>query len=241
MISGLDYFRELNIASVLLRLVLAMAFGGMIGLERGRKHRAAGFRTYMLVCLGSALTSILSQYLFVQLGTVWAEIAVTTGKQVDVSRLGAKVYSGIGFLAAGTIIVTGQQEVKGMTTAAGLWASACMGIAIGAGFYECVIIAFVLMFLCIHFLPVVEVYLLENARNMNIYVELKSLDELGVLLSHVKAQGVQIYGVEIDRGGEEYHRYPSAVLSVPAQCASAAPQILAALSEVHGVTMIDEI
>lgn len=136
MISGLDYFRELNIASVLLRLVLAMAFGGMIGLERGRKHRAAGFRTYMLVCLGSALTSILSQYLFVQLGTVWAEIAVTTGKQVDVSRLGAKVYSGIGFLAAGTIIVTGRQEVKGMTTAAGLWASACMGIAIGAGFYE---------------------------------------------------------------------------------------------------------
>ena len=203
MISGLDYFRELNIASVLLRLVLAMAFGGMIGLERGRKHRAAGFRTYMLVCLGSALTSILSQYLFVQLSTVWAEIAVTTGKQVDVSRLGAKVYSGIGFLAAGTIIVTGRQEVKGMTTAAGLWASACMGIAIGAGFYECVIIAFVLMFLCIHFLPVVEVYLLENARNMNIYVELKSLDELGVLLSHVKAQGVQIYGVEIDRGGEE--------------------------------------
>ena len=94
MISGLDYFRELNIASVLLRLVLAMAFGGMIGLERGRKHRAAGFRTYMLVCLGSALTSILSQYLFVQLSTVWAEIAVTTGKQVDVSRLGAKVYSG---------------------------------------------------------------------------------------------------------------------------------------------------
>jgi putative Mg2+ transporter-C (MgtC) family protein len=214
LISGLDYFRELNIASVLLRLVLAMAFGGMIGLERGRKHRAAGFRTYMLVCLGSALTSILSQFLFVQLGTVWAEIAVTTGKQVDVSRLGAKVYSGIGFLAAGTIIVTGRQEGKGMTTAAGLWASACMGIAIGAGFYECVIIAFVLMFLCIHFLPVVEVYLLENARNMNIYVELKSLDELGVLLSHVKAQGVQIYGVEIDRGGEEYHRYPSAVLSV---------------------------
>ena len=241
MISGLDYFRELNIASVLLRLVLAMAFGGMIGLERGRKHRAAGFRTYMLVCLGSALTSILSQYLFVQLSTVWAEIAVTTGKQVDVSRLGAKVYSGIGFLAAGTIIVTGRQEVKGMTTAAGLWASACMGIAIGAGFYECVIIAFVLMFLCIHFLPVVEVYLLENARNMNIYVELKSLDELGVLLSHVKAQGVQIYGVEIDRGGEKYHRYPSAVLSVRLSAHQQHPQILAALSEVHGVTMIDEI
>lgn len=241
MISSLDYFRQLNFASVLLRLVLAMLLGGMIGLERGRKHRAAGFRTYMLVCLGSALTSLMSQYLFVQLGTVWAEIAATTGKQVDVSRFGAKVYSGIGFLAAGTIIVTGRQEVKGLTTAAGLWASACMGIAIGAGFYECVIIAFVLMFLCIHFLPMVEVYLLENARNMNIYVELQSLDEIGALLGRVKAQGVQIYSVEIDRGGEEHHRYPSAVLSVRLEHHQQHPQVLAALSEVKGVTMIDEI
>ena len=241
MISSLDYFRQLNFASVLLRLVLAMLFGGMIGLERGRKHRAAGFRTYMLVCLGSALTSVLSQYLFVQLETVWAGIAATTGKQVDVSRFGAQVYSGIGFLAAGTIIVTGRQEVKGLTTAAGLWASACMGIAIGAGFYECVVIAFVLIFLCIHFLPLVEVYLLENARNMNIYVELRSLDEIGPLLTAVKAQGVQIYGVEIDRGGEERHRYPSAVLSVRLASHQQHPQILAALSEVVGVTMIDEI
>lgn len=241
MISGLDYFRELNFASILLRLVLAMLLGGMIGLERGRKHRAAGFRTYMLVCLGAALTSILSQYLFVRLDTVWAEITATTGKQVDVSRFGAKVYSGIGFLAAGTIIVTGRQEVKGLTTAAGLWASACMGIAIGAGFYECVIIAFVLMFLCIHFLPVLEVYLLENAKNMNIYVELRSLDGIGVLLASVKAQGVQIYSVEIDRGGEEHHRYPSAVLSVRLEHHQQHPQVLAALSEVEGVTMIDEI
>ena len=154
MISSLDYFRELNFSSVLLRLLLAMIFGGMIGLERGRKHRAAGFRTYMLVCLGATLTSILSQYLYVRLDTDWLGFAETTSRQIDVSRFGAQVYSGIGFLAAGTIIVTGRQEVKGLTTAAGLWASACMGIAIGAGFYECVVIAFVLMFLCIHFLPV---------------------------------------------------------------------------------------
>lgn len=71
MISSLDYFRELNFSSVLLRLLLAMIFGGMIGLERGRKHRAAGFRTYMLVCLGATLTSILSQYLYVRLDTDW--------------------------------------------------------------------------------------------------------------------------------------------------------------------------
>ena len=102
-------------------------------------------------------------------------------------------------------------------------------------------IAFALMFLCIHFLPMVEVYLLENARNMNIYVEFKSLDEIGTLLTRVKAQGVQIYSVEIDHGGEEHHRYPSAVLSVRLENHQQHPQVLAALSEVKGVTMIDEI
>lgn len=239
MIACLDGLRQLNFPSVLLRLVLAMLFGGMIGLERGRKHRAAGFRTYMFVCLGAALTSILSQYLFVRLDTVWAEIAATTGRQIDVSRFGAKVYSGIGFLAAGTIIVTGRQEVKGLTTAAGLWASACMGIAIGAGFYECVLIAFALIFLCIHFLPLLEGYLLENARNMNLYIELQSLDALGALLSQVKAQGVQIYSVEIDRGEE--HRSPSAVLSVHLAQHQPHTQLLAAISELESVTMIDEI
>ena len=116
-----------------------------------------------------------------------------------------------------------------------------MGIAIGAGFYECVVIAFVLMFLCIHFLPVLEVCLLENARNMNIYVELKSLDEIGVLLGAVKTQNIQIYGVEIDRGGEEHHRYPSAVLSVRLEHHQQHPQVLAALSEITGVIMIEEI
>ena len=86
-----------------------------------------------------------------------------------------------------------------------------------------------------------EGYLLENARNMNIYVELRSLDGIGALLARVKALGIQIYNVEIDRGGEEYHRYPSAVLSVRLEHHQQHPQVLAALSEVQGVTMIDEI
>lgn len=241
LITGIDCLRELNFMTLLLRLAMAMLFGGLIGLERGRKRRAAGFRTYMLVCLGAALTSLLSQYLHVMMNTTWFEFTQTSARQIDMSRLGEKVFSGIGFLAAGTIIVTGRQEVKGMTTAAGLWASACMGIAIGAGFYECVVIAFVLIFLCIHFLPIVENYLLENARNMNIYVELNSLDNIGPLLCSVKAQGVQLYSVEIDRGDDERHGNPSAVLSVRLEHHQQHTQIMAALSEFEGVTMIDEI
>lgn len=241
MIERIDGMRELTPLSLLLRLLLAMLFGGLIGLERGRKHRAAGFRTYMLVCLGAALTSLMSQYLHVMMNTVWLEFAASSARQIDMSRFGEKVFSGIGFLAAGTIIVTGRQEVKGLTTAAGLWASACMGIAIGAGFYECVVIAFVLMFFCIHFLSVVEAYLIENARNMNIYVELCSLESIGGLFGRVKALGVQIYNVEIDRGDDKTRRYPSAVLSIRLRHRQRHPQIMAALSEVGGVTMIDEI
>lgn len=122
MLDAFGYLRELNTASVLLRLTLAMFLGGMIGLERGFKGRPAGFRTYLIVCLGAALTMLLSQYHYVMMETAWAELAVSIGVRTDVSRFGAQVINGIGFLGAGTIIVTGRQQVKGLTTAAGLWA-----------------------------------------------------------------------------------------------------------------------
>lgn len=119
MMEGLAYLREMNVASVLLRLTVAMLFGGFIGLERERKRRPAGFRTYMLVCLGAALTMLLSQYESYMVTHAWHETAMEIGLRTDVSRFGAQVINGIGFLGAGTIIVTGKQEVKGLTTAAG--------------------------------------------------------------------------------------------------------------------------
>ena len=167
----IPYLREMNFVSVMFRLILAMVCGGMIGLERGRKRRPAGFRTYMLVCLGAALTMLLSQYEFAMVMGPWKGIAQELGMKTDVSRFGAQVINGIGFLGAGTILVTGRQEVKGLTTAAGLWASACMGLAIGAGFYECVVLCTVLIFLCMRFLPAFENYLVEKARFINIYVD----------------------------------------------------------------------
>ena len=237
----LDFLRELNIWSVMLRLTMAMAFGGLIGLERGRKRRAAGFRTYMLVCLGAALTMLLSQYESGMLAGVWAETAKEVGIRTDVSRFGAQVINGIGFLGAGTIIVTGRQEVKGLTTAAGLWASACMGLAIGAGFYECVVLAFLLIFLSIRLLPYLENFVVENARNMNIYVEFESLDDVGEIIGRIKAQDVQIYEVDIDHGREEKLRNPSAVFSIRLNHKQMHTQVLAAISELETVRTIDEI
>ena len=241
MITAFDALRELSMASVLLRLSLAMVCGGLIGMERGRKRRAAGLRTYMLVCLGATLSVILSQYFYVMLTTVWSADASLVGRTTDVSRIAAKVIGGIGFLGTGTIIITGKQEVRGLTTAAGLWASASLGIAIGAGCYECVIIAFALMLLCISLLPAVESYIIENARNINIFVEFTSLDDIGAILRCVKAQNAQIYDVEIERGSETRSGYPSAVLSMRMNQKMPHTQLMTALSDLEAVRSINEI
>lgn len=237
----LTYLRELNILSVALRLALAMLLGGMIGMERGRKRRAAGFRTYLLVCMGAALTMLLGQYFSEMFSNEWAGLKAGLGIGTDAARLGAQVINGIGFLGAGTIIVTGRQEVKGLTTAAGLWASACMGLAVGAGFFECVLLAFVLIFLSIRVLPYVEVFIVENTRNMNIYVEFDSMDDVGAIISQVKKQEVQILDVEIDRGGEHGKTRPSANFVIRLRRRMKHAELLASISAAEGIRAIEEL
>lgn len=214
MITALDPFRQLNMESLLLRLALAMFFGGLIGLEGGRKGRAAGFRTYMLVCLGAALTILLGQYELEMLRTVWASTKSATGTNVDVARFGAQVINGIGFLGAGTIIVTGKQQVKGATTAAGLWASACVGLAIGAGFYEGILLAYPLVFTVVRLLPIWEELVVDNLRDMIIYVEYDNVENTGAILRRMRELDVLIYEVDIQREGSEPGGRPSAVFTL---------------------------
>lgn len=234
------YLREFNAASLFFRLTLAMISGGMLGLERGRKRRPAGCRTYMLVCLGAALTMLLGQYESEMLKADWQAFAESIGQRVDVSRFSAQVINGIGFLGAGTILVTGRQEVKGLTTAAGLWASACMGLAIGAGFYECVLLCALLIFLCMRFLPAIESMLIERARFINVYVEFHSLDNIGAIISRIKSQGGQICDIDISRGGTERSNNPSAVFSIHLEQKQPHTQILTAVAELDSVYTIDE-
>ena len=122
MLHCFDPIRTLSFWAILVRLTLAVVCGGVIGAERETKRRPAGFRTHILICLGAAITTLTSQYLLLSLHLF-----------TDVARLGAQVISGIGFIGAGTIIVTRDKRVKGLTTAAGLWAAAIIGLACGAG------------------------------------------------------------------------------------------------------------
>ena len=241
MVGFLAPLREFNIYSVILRLFLAMICGGSIGLERGRKRRAAGFRTYMLVSVGAALTMLIGQYEFHMLNGQWAELSKSIGISTDVSRFGAQVINGIGFLGVGTIIVTRKQAVKGMTTAAGLWASACMGLAVGAGFYECVVLAFWIILLSIKFLPHLENHIIQNARNVNVYVEFNSLDDIGRIINCIKEREVQIYEVDIDHGQEDRLNNPSAVFTLRLKQKMSHTHLLAAIMELDCVCAIEEI
>ena len=122
MLSIFDGLRDITLASVAFRLILSTLCGGIVGMEREFKRRSAGFRTHILICLGAAMTTLTSEFWLVYMRYY-----------LDAARLGAGVVAGMGFIGAGTIIVTRRQRVKGLTTAAGLWTVAVVGLAIGAG------------------------------------------------------------------------------------------------------------
>lgn len=125
MFASISSMRDIRFTTVLLRMVLSFLCGTAIGFERSYKNRPAGFRTHILVCIGATAASMTGIYLY-----------LNQGMPTDISRLGGQVVSGLGFIGAGTIIVTRNRTVKGLTTAAGLWTSGIIGLALGAGFYE---------------------------------------------------------------------------------------------------------
>ncbi len=241
MLESLNSLRELTLLSVVVRLCMAQLLGGLLGLERIRKRRPAGIRTYMLTCLGAALAMILGQYLARMMETQWLDAALATGIRSDITRFSAQVINGIGFLGAGTVIVTSKQEVKGLTTAAGLWASACMGIAIGAGFYECVLLAFGLIFLCNRVFPFIESAIVENARNMNLYLEFDALDNVSAILGCIKSMDTQIYEVDIERARQDHALYPNATISLRLNKRKTHAKLILALSQLECVHVIEEI
>lgn len=236
-----DYLREFNITSVLVRLIFALVMGGLIGLDRGIHRRPAGPRTYTLVCIGAALTMVLSQYEYVMITTDWAPVAERIGLKTDVSRFGAQVINGIGFLGAGTVIATTQQKVKGLTTASGLWAAACLGLVIGAGFYECAIVAFLLILLTMWLLRPAEDFLADRSRNVNLYVEFRSMSDMGEILKTIKERDIAIFDMDIHHGKEQIVQKPNAVLYLRMAHREPHHNVVAMLSDLDEVYTVKEI
>ncbi|MBR0600347.1 MgtC/SapB family protein [Sinanaerobacter chloroacetimidivorans] len=188
MMSLPEYFYDVNLFTVAFRLFLAVVFGGIIGLERGANKHAAGFRTHILVCIGACLAMLTNQFIFTNI----TEIS-------DPSRMGAQVITGVGFLGVGTILVTGGHKIKGLTTAAGLWTSACIGLALGIGFYSGAFMTVLLVYIALALLPKVETFFYHRSRIMDLYIELDSLSGLNDFLCYVKSLNIRIQDTQLSK------------------------------------------
>lgn len=181
-------FREVTYLAVVIRIVCAVVVGGIIGIERSIKNRPAGLRTYMLVCVGACLIMLTNQYIFQMTGNG------------DPMRLGAQVVSGIGFLGAGTIIVTKHNQIKGLTTAAGLWSAAGVGLALGIGFYEAAFTAAIAIYVTLTVLHVLEAKVNRKTRVLEVYIELQDTLPLREFIRDMRSLNVDIEDIQFEQG-----------------------------------------
>ena len=231
-----DFFALLdgfNTVSIAVRLALAVICGGIIGMEREHKRRAAGFRTHILVCVGSAMTPMIGEYLL-SLRALSPE-----NFSADPLRLAAQVIAGMGFIGAGTIIVTRRRQVKGLTTAAGLWTAAIVGIAAGAGCYlEAAFATFLVLFTEIVFSKI-EFFLMASARAINVYVDFTDKSELHRIFDMLRERGIEILDTEISKSTE--YNSINAILTLKFPKKFKHDQILEDIMELESVRQVEEL
>lgn len=220
---------SINDTSIMLRLLMAVLCGGIIGFERGRAGRPAGLRTHILVCLGSTLAILTNQYVFEVYGVS------------DPTRLGAQVISGIGFLGAGTIIVTGRHQVKGLTTAAGLWATACMGLAIGIGFYKAAIFGCLLIFFSTVVLHRLDNFMLSKSKVLDIYIEFDKSASITAVLDTMKTSMVHIDAIEMVKPSYDTNASVAAIMTLRLKEKRIRLDVVAKICAIEGVNFAEEI
>lgn len=220
---------ELNITSITIRVCLSLIFGGIIGLERSRKNRPAGFRTYMLVCLSSALVMMTNQFVY------------ESFEGTDPTRLGAQVISGIGFLGVGTIIITNRSQVRGLTTAAGLWASACLGLAIGIGFYNGAIIVGIFIFLILTLFKNIDNWLSSTNKNITIYVSLPSIESFDNFIQYCNDMNLKVYDISFNKNVSSNESVIIAILYLESKERQPHVDIIHKLSSYEGLIHIEEL
>ena len=225
----MEGIREVTVLSVVLRIAAAVLLGGFMGMERGLKRRAAGLRTYMLVCVGSCMIMLTNQYIFQNF------------QSGDPVRMGAQVVSGIGFLGAGTIIVTRHNQIKGLTTAAGLWASAGVGLALGIGFYEAALVGSLAVFLILTVLNILDHRVQGSTKGLEVYVELGSELGLGDLMKMVRPLELEIASTQIDYSQTAESGTRAFILTLKSKKRKNHAVVLDQIRQLPGVRYIEEL
>ena len=218
--------REITYLSIVIRILSALVMGGIIGLERGMKNRPAGLRTYMLVTVGSCMFMLINQCIYQVYGTG------------DPVRMAAQVVSGIGFLGAGTIIVTQHNQIKGLTTAAGLWAASAVGLALGIGFYEVALTGGGCIFIILSLLHLWDSRMHRNSNVVDVYIELSDAVSLGSFVRQVRAMDTRIENILVEQNnpGDSSVAF-TATLKLKRK--SKQKNELAAVEAINGVTCLE--
>ena len=214
MFSELNFLRQPDLLGMTVRVLLALVCGGAIGIERTGKRRPAGFRTHILICLGAAMTTATSQYLY-----------VVMGYPISVSRMGAQVIAGVSFIGAGAIMMTKWQRVRGL----------CCGTA----FYEGAVYATVLVLVAEIFFSKLEYHLLRDTREVTVYAEYGRPSALEDMVSKCHALGVKLVDLEITRKGEE-DGASCAVMTLHSRQGATKEDIFRELNQVEGVLTVVE-
>ena len=230
MLSIFDFARGMDFLGVCFRLILAMICGGLIGLEREYKHRPAGFRTHILICLGAAITNMTNLYLY-----------LTLHLYTDIARFGAQVIAGIGFIGAGTIIVTKRQHIKGLTTAAGLWVAAIIGLVIGAGYYELALFATAMVLISELLLIKLEYRFARYAKDISLYVEYTQAKTIEDIIRLLKEENVKLSNLEISRVEEVAGQHYCAMLTIQGSRRTSGERLANRVSAIRSVTNIEEL
>lgn len=226
---SLNGIRELSMFSICLRILITILVGGMLGIERGMKNRPAGLRTYMLVSLGACIIMMTNQYVYQ---------VYHTG---DIVRMGAQVVSGIGFLGAGTIVVTSRNQIKGLTTAAGLWASAGVGLAIGIGLYEVAIISACLIWGIFTILHRLDYAMRHNTKQVEVYVELSKETSLGDFLRYTRENQIESSNIQLEHEHIEINNTLAFITTLKGKNKQRHEEVLSVIRRMTGVIYIEEL
>ncbi len=220
--------REVTYLSVIIRIVAAFLLGGILGWEREMKNRAAGLRTYMLVCVGSCVIMLTNQYIYQVFGVG------------DPVRRGAQVVSGIGFLGAGTIVVTRRNQIKGLTTAAGLWSAAGVGLALGVGFYEAAIAGTLAVFIVIALLQKMDNKLHRRSKQLEAYIELSTIS-LGDFLRTMREADIEVSDVQRESSEDESNGVRAYVATLKGKTRKSHTELMEKVLEIPGVVFVEEL
>ena len=226
----MTYLTSMSDGAVVIRLALATLFGSLIGWERVLKHHSAGIKTFSLVSLGSAVATALNLYL-----------AMLPGVDADVSRIPAGVVSGIGFLGAGTILVTGRNQIKGLSTAASLWVTSCMGMAIGGGYLivgtACFCLVLLANIVLMRFANMVE----NNSKYMSVYVEACKSKGVNRLTKAITDMGFKINSITKTREKTLQNTDVAVLIDIDLDRRRSHQDIINALDELECVSYVEEV